>query len=89
MLILLGGSLVSAVWNNIQVYAQSPATGVLASKSISPELKSIMCDPSNPDLKVVNSTEARICGIPKRVLLTYRVIHQPVNYRVFLSTLTR
>ena len=26
-----------------------------------------MCNPSNPDLKVVNTTEARICGISKTV----------------------
>jgi hypothetical protein len=26
-----------------------------------------MCDPSNPSLKVVNTTEARVCGIPKTV----------------------
>jgi hypothetical protein len=64
---LLASILVFAVWSNIQVYGQSPATGGFASKSISPELKSIMCDPSNPDLKVVNTTEARMCGIPKTV----------------------
>jgi hypothetical protein len=64
---LLASILVFGVWSNIQVYAQSPTTGDLASKSISPELKSIMCDPSNPDLKVVNTTEARVCGIPKTV----------------------
>ena len=26
-----------------------------------------MCDPSNPGLKIVNTTEARICGIPKTI----------------------
>jgi hypothetical protein len=26
-----------------------------------------MCNPSNPDLKIVNTTEARICGISKTV----------------------
>ena len=64
---LLASILVFGVWSNIQVYAQSPTTSDLASKSISPELKSIMCDPSNPDLTVVNTTEARVCGIPKTV----------------------
>ena len=59
--------LIFAVWSNAQIYAQSPATGGMASKSISPEVKSILCDPSNSDLKVVNTTEARICGIPKTV----------------------
>jgi trimeric autotransporter adhesin len=64
---VLASILVSAVWSNVHVYAQSPATGGLPSKSISPELRAIMCDPSNPDLKVVNTTEARMCGIPKTV----------------------
>jgi hypothetical protein len=26
-----------------------------------------MCDPNSPSLKVVNTTESRICGIPKTV----------------------
>jgi hypothetical protein len=64
---LLASILVSAVWSNVQVYAQSRATDDLPSKSISPQLKAIVCDSSNPDLKVVNTTEARICGIPKTV----------------------
>ena len=34
---------------------------------ISPELKAKICDPSNPSLKVVNTTESQICGIPKTV----------------------
>ena len=59
--------LIFAVWSNVQIYAQSPPTGGFASKPTSPELKSIMCDPRNPDLKVVNTTEARVCGIPKTV----------------------
>ena len=70
---LLSGILLFAIWSNVQIYAQqqlsqSPSAGNgLASKSISRELKSKMCDPSNPSLKVVNTTEARICGIPKTV----------------------
>jgi hypothetical protein len=70
---LLAGILVVAIWSNVQVYAQqqlshSPAAGSgSVSKSISLELKSKICDPSNPGLKVVNTTEARICGIPKTV----------------------
>jgi hypothetical protein len=34
---------------------------------VSAELKAQMCDASNPSLKVVNTTEARICNIPKTV----------------------
>ena len=29
--------------------------------------KAAICDPNNPSLKVVNTTESRICGIPKTV----------------------
>jgi hypothetical protein len=72
----LVGVMLFGIWSNIHVYAQqsssssptlSPPTGNSVSKPISSELKTKMCDPSNPDLKVVNTTEARICGIPKTV----------------------
>jgi hypothetical protein len=35
--------------------------------SLTPEQKAAMCDPNNPAsmLKSVNTTESRICGIPK------------------------
>ena len=53
------------------IYAQQssspPAGSSLSSTTISPELKAKMCDPSNPSLKVVNTTESTICGIPKTV----------------------
>jgi len=62
------------IWSNIQVYAQQPSSPASPpsgssslSKPISSELKAKMCDPSNPSLKVVNTTEARICNIPKTV----------------------
>jgi hypothetical protein len=72
---LLAGILVFAIWSNAYVYAQQqlsspPAAGSSnssLSKRISLELKAKMCDPSNPSLKVVNTTEARVCGIPKTV----------------------
>ncbi|MFL6345507.1 MAG: hypothetical protein ACJ71A_08695 [Nitrososphaeraceae archaeon] len=53
------------------IYAQQssspPAGSSLSSTTISPELKAKMCDPSNPSLKVANTTESTICGIPKTV----------------------
>ncbi|MFL6420765.1 MAG: hypothetical protein ACJ71P_15360 [Nitrososphaeraceae archaeon] len=68
------GVLLLGIWSNIQVYAQqsSAATPLSTANSpstttISPELKAKICDPSNPSLKVVNTTEARICGIAKTV----------------------
>src|SRR5919202_2197118 len=79
----LVGILVFAIWSNTHVFAQqlpsslsssqpAQATGNRSSSSsssnpISPGLKAKMCDPTNPSLKVVNTTEARICGIPKTV----------------------
>ena len=68
--------LLFAVWSNIIVYAQQissptilpPSTpSSLSNTTISPEIKAKMCNPSNPSLKAVNTTEARICGIPKTV----------------------
>jgi len=63
----VGGVLVFAIWGNIYAYAQQSSTASSPSTIISPELKAKMCNPSNPDLKVVNTTEARICGISKTV----------------------
>jgi len=74
----LVGVMLFGIWSNIHAYAQqssssptlsaaSPPTGNSVSKSISPELKAQMCDPTNPNLKVVNTTEAHICQIPKTV----------------------
>jgi hypothetical protein len=75
---VLMGVMLFGIWSNIHAYAQqssssptlsapSPPIGSSLSKPILPELKAKMCDPSNPSLKVVNTTEARICGIPKTV----------------------
>jgi hypothetical protein len=43
--------------------ASSPGSSMI----ISTELKAKLCDPSNPSLKVVNTTESHICGIPKTI----------------------
>jgi trimeric autotransporter adhesin len=72
--LVLAGIMILGIWSNIYAYGQQssspalpPSTTSSVSKSISPELKAIMCDPSNPDLKVVNTTEAHVCGIAKTV----------------------
>src|ERR687885_808418 len=72
---VIAGVLLFGIWSNIYAYAQqsSAATPPAADTSspstttISPQLKAKMCDPSNPSLKVVNTTESHICGIPKTV----------------------
>jgi hypothetical protein len=63
------GVLLLGIWSNIQVYAQQPLSTANSpsTTTISPELKAKMCDPGNPSLKVVNTTEAHICGIQKTV----------------------
>jgi hypothetical protein len=87
----LVGVMLLGIWSNIHAYAQqsssssptlSPPTGNSVSKPISSELKAKICDPSNPDLKVVNTTEARICGIPKTVKpsLPSAPRHQPYHH---------
>jgi hypothetical protein len=55
------------LWSNVHVYAQQPSSITSSppkvSKPISEELKAQMCDPSNPDLKVVNTTDRYVYGI--------------------------
>jgi hypothetical protein len=72
---VLSGVLIFGIWSNIQAYAQQPSSSptplspptVSRSTTISSQVKAIMCAPGSPSLKVVNTTEARICGIPKTV----------------------
>ncbi|MFL6454623.1 MAG: hypothetical protein ACJ71L_11570 [Nitrososphaeraceae archaeon] len=76
ILLTFGIPLAAILTSTAVVYAQqlsssssSPAAGDSSSLSntILSEIKAKMCNPSNPTLKVVNTTEARICGIPKTV----------------------
>ncbi|MFL6365904.1 MAG: hypothetical protein ACJ719_11970, partial [Nitrososphaeraceae archaeon] len=70
ILLTFGIPLAAILTSTAVVYAQqlssssSPAAGDSSSLSntISSELKAKMCDPSNPTLKVVNTTESNICG---------------------------
>jgi hypothetical protein len=77
--LVLVSVLLFAIWSNAHVFAQqspslsssSPPRPTSAdanspsSTTISPEIKAKICDPTNLSLKVVNTTESRICGIPK------------------------
>jgi hypothetical protein len=44
-----------------------PPTSAPPSRIVSPELKAKMCDPNNPKLEFVNSTESEVCGLPKSI----------------------
>jgi hypothetical protein len=50
-----------------QQLSSSPTASSLSTTTISAKLKAEMCDPSNPRLKVVNTTESHICNIPKTI----------------------
>ena len=43
------------------------AQGQVNITSLTPEQKAAICNPNNPKLKVVNTTESKICGIPVTV----------------------
>ena len=42
-------------------------TCVSQTQQITPEQRTQMCDPNNPKLNFVNSTESETCGIPESV----------------------
>jgi hypothetical protein len=44
-----------------------PPTSAPPSRIVSPEIKAQMCDPNNPKLEFVNSTESEVCGLPKSI----------------------
>jgi hypothetical protein len=83
------GLLLFSIWSNIPANAQqslaSPPAASPSSTTISSELKARMCDPANPSLKVVNTTESRICGIPKSVKNTTTAAATPTTSVVSAS----
>jgi hypothetical protein len=91
---VLIGLLLFAIWSNILVYGQQPSSpppgprgpDSANTNKISAQLKAKMCDPSNPSLKVVNTTEARICDIPKTVKNTTTTTATPPTSSVSSST---
>ena len=50
---------------SITMAADITTFNVSQAQQLTPEQKQTMCDPSNPKLNFVNSTESEICGIPK------------------------
>jgi hypothetical protein len=45
----------------------SPISPSPTNTTISPAIKSKICDPNNPKLAFVNTTESNICGLPKSI----------------------
>ena len=50
---------------SITMAADITTFNISQAQQLTPEQKQTMCDPSNPKLNFVNSTESEICGIPK------------------------
>jgi len=46
------------------VSAQAQGNLTAGNVTVTPEQKAAMCAPNNPKLKIVNTTESKICGIP-------------------------
>jgi hypothetical protein len=73
---VIASILLFGLWSNVYVYAQHssspsspppPASASDSSTMLSAEQIAAICDPNNPSSKLdpVNTTESRICGIPK------------------------
>ena len=72
IVLTLGIPLAATLASTFSAYAQqlssSPSANLPSTTTtIYAKLKAELCNPSNPSLKVVNTTEARICNIPKTV----------------------
>ncbi|MFL6383265.1 MAG: hypothetical protein ACJ72S_18540 [Nitrososphaeraceae archaeon] len=62
--IILAASIVSVALAEFGNFGIAQSQGNNITSSLTPQQKAAICDPSNPKLKFVNSTESKICGIP-------------------------
>jgi hypothetical protein len=47
--------------------AQGQGNVTIGNVTLTPQQKAAICDPNNPKLNFVNSTESELCGIPKTI----------------------
>ena len=72
MLIILAAIMVSTLTDFAKfgiAQGQANDTSSSSSSSLTPEQKDAICNPNNPESKLnpVNTTESKICGIPKTI----------------------
>jgi hypothetical protein len=72
MLIILAAIIVSTLTDFAKfgiAQGQANDTSSSSSLSLTPEQKDTICNPDNPESKLnpVNTTESKICGIPKTI----------------------
>jgi hypothetical protein len=68
--IILASSIVTLAEVGNIVSAQDQGSLKAGNITVTPEQKAAMCDPNNPKLSVVNTTESKICGIPSNTTST-------------------
>jgi hypothetical protein len=62
---IINGSQAQVLQKTPPTTTPSPSTSLPPTNTtVSPALKSKMCDPNNPKLRFVNTTESKICGLP-------------------------
>jgi hypothetical protein len=64
VLVVFTATIIVLAFGTLNV-AQGQAGGGGSNITLTPAQKAAMCDPNNPSLKFVNTTESHICGIPK------------------------
>jgi hypothetical protein len=64
MIIILAPVIVMMTELGNIVSAQGQGNLTIGNIPLTPEQKAAICDPNNPKLKLVNTTESKICGIP-------------------------
>jgi hypothetical protein len=62
--IILASAIVTLTEIGKIVSAQGQGNLTAGNITLTPEQKAAVCDPSNPKLNIVNTTESKICGIP-------------------------
>jgi hypothetical protein len=62
--IILAASILSVALTEFGNFGIAQGQGNNITSSLTPEQKAAICDPNNPKLNFVNTTESRICGIP-------------------------
>jgi hypothetical protein len=58
---------ITGFWSFRVAHGQGVNSMSSSMSSLTPQQKAAICSPNNPKLNFVNTTESRVCGIPKTV----------------------
>jgi hypothetical protein len=65
VLVVFTATIIVLTFGTLNVAQGQAGGGGGGNITLTPAQKAAMCDPNNPSLKFVNTTESHICGIPK------------------------